>query len=194
MYLPKSQIIENQFTNGGEFVRSDNGERYKGFYWEDSSGKYYSGKNPSDLPSVSLFPDITDSSEDPGPLNKSSAWTTNFNNEITSKTPGVAPSKNNPLPTEENYKIGEFQRYFTKKANQNIYFEISEKDFRKLSSKDDIIQWQLYIPISLPWQISGDKSQVYSVNKQIVQQTEIDQKLPGFRKIFRDNYLQYYKQ
>ena len=194
MYLPKSQIIENQFTNGGDFVRADNGQEYSGFYWQDSKERFFTGKNPTDHPTIRLLVLDNESTEDSGPLNNSSFWTTDYNPLITSQTPGKAPTKFETKPTENEYKIGEFQRYFTKKANQNIYFEISEKDFNDLSSQNKIIQWQLYIPISLPWQISGDKSQVYSVNKQIVLQTEIDQKLPGFRKIFRDNYLQYYKQ
>jgi hypothetical protein len=135
-----------------------------------------------------------ESTEEPGPFDNSSAWITDFNSDITSQTPGTAPTRFQTKPTDKDYQVGEFQRYFTKRSNQNIYFEISKKDFDNLQKQDSGIQWQLYIPISLPWQISGDKTQVYTVNKQIVQQTEIDQKLPGFRKIFRDNYLQYYKQ
>ena len=194
MYLPKSQIKSNQFTNGGEYTRSDDGQEYKGFYWKDSRGRVFTGKNPTDGPTVSLNVLDNESTEEAGPLNNSSAWTTNFNSDITSQTPGIAPTLFQTKPTDNEYQTGEFQRYFTKKSNQNIYFEISKEDYDSLQKQDSSIQWQLYIPISLPWQISGDKTQVYSVNKQIVLQTEKDQKLPGFRKIFRDNYLQYYKQ
>jgi len=194
MYLPKSQIVENKYTNGQDFSRSDDGSDYVGFYWLDSKGRAFSGKNPTDLPSISLLPQIEESGEEaPDPLSNSSSWVTDYDPKITSKTPGVVPQRYIPKPTEDNYDIGEFQRYFTKKTNQNIYFEISEKDFKDLNNKNKRLQWQLYQGISLPWQISGDKELVYTTNKNIVRQTEEQQRLPGFSRIFREDYLQYYK-
>jgi hypothetical protein len=41
------------------------------------------------------------------------------------------PSKHTPLPSESDYRIGKFQRYFTQKANNlnGELFEISEDDY-----------------------------------------------------------------
>mgnify|MGYP001091607718 CR=1 FL=1 len=194
MYLPKSQIKQNKFTNGEEFVRLSDGQNYKGFYWQDSSGRYFSGKTPQDVPQFELIKEPTEEGEDAAPLSKNTSWTTKYNPKITSVKPGKVPSKYFAQPTDDNYDIGEFQRYFTKKANQNIYYEISKKDYQNLKNQNNTILWQLYQPITLPWQISGDKEEVYKTNRNIVMETEQQQRLPGFRKIFRDNYLQYYNQ
>ena len=193
MYLPKSQIKQNKYTEGNQFIRSDDGSSYIGFYWQDSSGKYFTGKTPQDLPRVQLLQQDLDNDEDFSPLDKSTSWTTDYKPSITSTKPGKVPTRFFPKPTEDQYELGEFQRYFTKKANQNIYYEISKKDYSNLKKQDNSILWQLYQPITLPWQISGDKENVYKVNRNIVLQLEVSQKLPGFRKIFKDNYLQYYK-
>ena len=88
------------------------------------------------------------------------AWLTDYDSSVTDQTPGTVPLRYSPMPTEDDYNVGEFQRYFAKKTNQNIYIEISEKDFNDLSSQNSRLLWQLYEPISLPWQISGDKDQV----------------------------------
>jgi hypothetical protein len=52
MYLPKSQIVTNLYTNGEEF--SLDGQPYQGDYFKTSAGNYYSGKTPSD-PSSQLL-------------------------------------------------------------------------------------------------------------------------------------------
>ena len=193
MYLPKSQIRSNKYTNGNEFIRSDNGNPYSGPYWQDSSGRYFSGKTPQDTPTVEILLDITDTVEVQNPLEKITSWTTDFNSKITENKPGRVPQKYIAKPEEKDYTLGEFERYFTKKANQKIYFEISKKDYQDLKSQNNNILWQLYIPISLPWQLTGDKHEVATTNRNIVIQTEVNNKLPGFRKIFRKNYLEYYQ-
>ena len=37
-------------------------------------------------------------------------------------------------PTSRNYEEGEFQRYFCKKNNEIIYFEINQKTFQSLKN------------------------------------------------------------
>ena len=171
MYYPKSQIKENLYTNGSEYIRIDNREAYKGFYWTNSKGGIFSGKTPQDLPSIALIRLDNEDDETPSLPQKSAAWTESYPSSLTSKAPGLSPNVYYPNPTEEDYKLTQFTRYFTKKTNQNIYYEISKKDFDKLNKKDDSIQWQLYQSISLPWSISGDKEQVEKTNKKIVAQT-----------------------
>ena len=56
MYYPKSQIKTNLFTNGKEFIRSDNRLPYVGSYWKTSNGGSFSGKTPEDNPYVELLP------------------------------------------------------------------------------------------------------------------------------------------
>jgi predicted porin len=42
MRLPKSQLTENQYTSGGEYILPNN-SLYKGYYWINN-GRYFVGK------------------------------------------------------------------------------------------------------------------------------------------------------
>jgi len=193
-YYPKSQVKTNLYTNGEEFVRTDDRSDYKGYYWKNSKGEFYAGKNPQQKPVVRLQVQEQDSDETPAVPRKNSYWNRSYPNDIISKNPGLSPNKYTPQPTEDDYNLGEFTRYFTKKTNQNIYYEISKEDYNKLKNQDNSIKWQLYQGITLIWDLTGSKDDVYRTNKNTVLITEQQQRLPGFRKIFRDNYLQYYNQ
>jgi hypothetical protein len=47
MFIPEGSYKKAKFTLGFNFVNMETREKYKGFYIEDSLGKYYSGKEPS---------------------------------------------------------------------------------------------------------------------------------------------------
>jgi hypothetical protein len=192
MYYPKSQVKTELYTNGGEFVRTDNNQDYKGFYWQNSSNQYFTGKTPQDLPSVALERQQTEDSEAPSTPQDYSVWVANVG-DISNVNPGLAPKRYYPKPTDDNYNIGQFTRYFTKKTNQNIYYEISKEDYEGLRNREERLKWQLYEGVKLNWQLTGDKQEVYKTNKNIVYITEQQNRLPGFSKIFRNDYLQYYK-
>ena len=55
MYFPLSQIKQNQYTNGGEYILTSTSEDYVGYYFSTSTGKYYSGKNTYDTPNIELI-------------------------------------------------------------------------------------------------------------------------------------------
>lgn len=44
MGVPKNQILENQYTRGGEFYTSSDGKNYQGYYCIISSTKFFTGK------------------------------------------------------------------------------------------------------------------------------------------------------
>jgi hypothetical protein len=46
-FVPDGSYKKAKFTLGFTFVNMDTREKYRGFYVEDSLGKYYSGKEPS---------------------------------------------------------------------------------------------------------------------------------------------------
>ena len=50
MYFPKSQITPNLHTNGNEYTIKSTGENYIGYYWKSSSGKFFTGRTPQDMP------------------------------------------------------------------------------------------------------------------------------------------------
>ena len=55
MYIPKSRILTNQYSNNNSLVYEKNGEIYKGFYYKTFEGKYYTGKNQNDPPNELLL-------------------------------------------------------------------------------------------------------------------------------------------
>ena len=112
----------------------------------------------------------------------------NFN-----QTPPSPPKQSYPVVTENDYKLGEFQRYFLKKGNESQFIEISLEDYRKYVSQDSDVMFELYVPIQINWILTGNKEQVYKINQSIVARTEREQNLPGFTQYFRDRFTQFYK-
>ena len=53
-YYPKSQIIQNLYTTGGEYILSTTKENYIGYYYKTFLGQKYTGKNPQDGANIKL--------------------------------------------------------------------------------------------------------------------------------------------
>jgi hypothetical protein len=199
MYYPKSQIQANLYTNGNEYVIASSNEIYAGYYWKTSSGKFFTGKTPEDTPSVELK--LKSKLENVSAVPNST--TTIFNSEFTTReynsikqiqtpSPLLLPTYYLPQPTEQDYQVGEFQRYFVKKTNELIYTEVNKDTHDKIQGNDPQWLWPLYTPFSLPWNISGDKLQVAKTNKNIVDLTMQRLKLYKFNEYLRNDYLKFY--
>ena len=212
MYFPKSQITPNLYTNGSEFFL--NGESYTGYYFKTSKGKYFTGKNTSDLPNTQIFK-ITNLSFDLTPANGNGnfiqfadnydGYTFNtqlqhpennfiYNSLNPQKQYITLPYYNPVLPTQQDYQNEEFQRYFCKKTNEIQYIEINLDQFTKLKAQDPQILYQLYQPFTISWILIGNKDQVAKTNKNIVELASFRQKLPRFGDYLKFDYLKYYNQ
>jgi hypothetical protein len=202
MYYPLSQIKTNLYTNGGEYVLFNTKENYIGYYWKTSDGKIYTGKTPQDPPASELIladtnpiNPVAQNSNIPVILNQNNFENTtyfnlkNINTFEISLTPVYSPTQ----PTQQDYQIGEFRRYFCKKTNEIQYIEISKDQFDLLVAKDPQILWQLYFPFFIPWDITGTKEQVARVNKNIVDLTIKNLRLPRFNDYIKNDYTKYYK-
>ena len=209
MYYPKSQIKTNLHTQGGEFIIASTGQDYKGYYYMTSNGRAYSGKTPSDIQTPQLLqtidqnPSLFTIARDAEPglggsltsdssyfiLSPSYINSTKIN---TSNSPSP-PKQSYPIVTENDYKLGEFQRYFLKKGNETKFLEISLEDYRKYVNQDRDVMFELYVPIQINWILTGEIEQVYKVNQSIVARAEREQNLPGFTQYFRDRFTQFYK-
>jgi hypothetical protein len=209
MYYPKSQIKTNLRTPGGEFTISGTNQEYKGYYYLVSNGQAYSGKSPNDSTPQLLLPNdqnplITTRQGDaesgiigsytlsaPVVFTLSSDYVaaTNLNVSI---VPSL-PKQSYPIVTENDYKLGEFQRYFLKKGNETKFIEISLEDYRKYVNRDSSAMFELYTPIQISWVLTGEKEQVYQTNQNIVAKAEREQNLPGFTQYFRDKFTQFYR-
>ena len=199
MYYPKSQIKTNLYTNGEDFIMEQTKTPYRGYYWETSTGEYFSGQTPNDPYSVRLIKpvDVTIISPDTVSLageTKEILGYLNAQNKDINQVEKVALPYFNPThPTQEDYNIGEFRRYFCKKLNEIIYIEINKEQYELLLNRDPQILFQLYVPFYLPWIITGDEEQVATTNKNIVELNISREKLPKFGDYLRFDYLKYYK-
>lgn len=215
MYYPKSQIKDNLYTNGGEFYLETTNEEYKGYYFKTSTGNFFTGKNPNDLPNIKLLTinddywNLTAETQNGGNFQQLAdnvdgyVYKNQYQNPLsvntynalnnTSNTSVIIPYYNPTLPTENDYNIGEFRRYFCKKTNEIRYIEIDKNQFDLLVEKNSKILWVLYQPFFLNWGLSGDKQQVARTNKNITELTSQREKLPKFGDYLKHDYLKYYK-
>ena len=198
MYYPQSQIKTNLYTSGNEFaLKSSPSIPYKGFYYKVSTGKLFTGKSPQDSGNLPLIPlkgkDLNLSSLTT-PSVKSPITTTSIQPNLAIPPPPerFLPLYNALIPTEEDYKIGEFQRYFCKKTNELLYLEIDKDTFQQLSDEDPKIAFDLYNPISTPWSLTGTPQSVFDTNKKVIALIERNQKWYGFTKFFQDRFSEYY--
>ena len=211
MYYPKSQIKPNLYTNGGEFILSTTKEDYKGDYYKISSGKLYSGKNPTDKPNILLIKPINVTQPtnptnevpityalDTGKEGNNILFTLDPNEYFTNINQSTPPPLrfiplfNPTLPTDQDKQNGQFNRYFCKKTNELKYLEIDKETYDQLQAKDLQIAWDLYEPASLLWVIKGTQENIFNTNKLSIFKIEQNQKWYGFSQYFKENYSKYY--
>jgi hypothetical protein len=197
MYYPKSQIKTNLYTNGGDFILLNNSTPYVGYYYETSNGRYFTGQNPNESPSFELIKISVSSSSAPQ-ISEDNFYLIETRyyaskNLPLNQTPPSLPKQSYPIVTENDYKLGEFQRYFVKKGNEPKFIEISKEDHLKYVSQDRDVMFELYVPIQINWVLTGDKDQVYKTNQNIVIRAERDNNLPGFEPYFKGKFTQFYK-
>lgn len=206
MYYPASQIKTNLYTNGTELVYKSNNQKYIGYYFKTSDGKYFSGKTPDDKISVELiflsqFPQ-TEQSEVIRNIPEYSQVNLNSNSSLSNEynklnnnlqTVKKLPTSCNPQPTEEDYKFGEFKRYFVKKNNESIFIEINQDTYNKLIDKNSEYLWQLYTPFKFSWKLTGEKNDVYRINKGVVETVIFKPVFPIFEQYLKKDYLKFWK-
>jgi len=204
MYYPKSQIKTDLYTNGEEFITSNDGIAYQGYYFSTSDNLYYTGRNPNDKPNypLSIIPNslslLNKTNIEVSDIDSYYNYPLEYSLALSQNTPSLNTPPSLPiqtiiLPTEEEYKITEYQRYFVKKVNEIIYIEISQKEYKKYTSQDIDVSYQLYTPFTLPWVISGNRNEVSNINKKTIQRISSNLILPGFNSYFKGRYDQYFK-
>lgn len=208
MYYPLSQVKTNLFTtNNQEFVIKSTKNLYVGKYWSTSDGKFFTGEGPQDTTSLELIknPDQNFIFESYVPSNKVQIvyyglYTSTIANYLPLKNIDINnlptqkyPTNYNPKPTPDDYKLGEFTRYFCKKTNEINYIEINKDTYNGLSQKDPSYVWELFIPIKYQWIISGEEKEVFKINKNVTKHMMDTFKLPFLNKFLNENYLRFWK-
>ena len=219
MYIPKSRILTNQYSNNNSLVYEKNGEIYNGFYYKTFEGKYYTGKTQNDPPNELLLPveDVAVGNEGNNVIQNSIAFSDAPTIFDDINTPGYSepmvvkyaalndinlndttyksvPSQYYPAPQIEDYTVGSFTRYFCVKINEiNSWLEISSETFDKLESQNSSWMWEPYQILTLQWTLVGEERYVANTNKNIILLAEKRNKVVGLITFLRGNYLKYYK-
>jgi len=199
MYYPKSQIKSNLYTNGKDFILATTKKPYTGDYYEIPNGDAFTGKAPNEGVNTRLIPSITSEIksliftdetqeiiEDEITVEYRGEYSSNVRNRY-------IPKSYYSQPTQKDYDLGKYIRYFTKKNNENIYFEIDKETYQNLLNQDINIAWDLYFPILITWTLTGEEDKIFLTNKNIVILAETNNQLYGFSQWFRDDFLKYYK-
>ena len=202
MYIPKNKIIPNLFTKGGEYIIESSRQEYRGFYHKTHTGEFFTGKNPDDSnirkliliestskPSNTPFSQIDLSSNNPTILD----YLKSKNKSLQDKDEKKIPYPSFPHPTQEDYDLGVFTRYFLVKINELKFLEVSEEIYKKIDNKDTNWLWELYTPFKMLWTISGDKEEVARTNKNITLIKERKLNRKGLQQYLKQDYLKYYK-
>tara|TARA_B100000780_G_scaffold263516_1_gene217454 strand:+ start:1432 stop:2259 length:828 start_codon:yes stop_codon:yes gene_type:complete len=203
MYYPKTQIIEDQYANPGEFVISQTREPYSGPYFKTSTNSYFTGKNYQDLPNyaleqLSISPGLTQSEIEAE--TKPDSYYIIDDEYYAAKQYNInrpsprGPKSSIPNPTPKDYKIGEFQRYFLRKPNGNQIIEVDKNEYFLFGGKDESVQWQQYQVISQSWVLTGKSSkEVGTINFNVATLIEFQNKAYGYIPYFKGKFNQYYK-
>jgi hypothetical protein len=174
-YIPKNKIQTNLYTSGKEYALVSSGQEYIGYYYKLYNGKFFTGETPNDPNTqeiIYIIPSVPTNSDTKNSL--------------------VVPY--NPLlPTEQDYQVGEFRRYFSIKRNQAIFTEISKETYDKFKQQDPQVSWRSYRVFFLTWKLTGDINQVAQTNKNITELTESRERAFGLSLYLKENWTQYYK-
>lgn len=205
MYFPKSKIITDQYTNGGELFYKSSGLPYTGYYFILASGEVFSGKSPTDGQPLELVYTTNHNEKSTGEENTFQTSPTSVFKVYgfgTSKLPYDNVRKQNqidPPPTtliEPVYIIPtpsypSFRRYFVKRVNNSSFTEIDEEQYNAFTQKDNSYNWPSYIPFFLPWTTGGAaRSDIEQTNRKVVFLTETKQKVYGLSQ-YITNYTQF---
>ena len=215
MYIPKNKIKTNLYTRGDEYQNISTGINYTGYYWKMYDGKIYTGKNPNEKPTVELidiesntniiweatsnkkifeqYVDNYDSEVVPGQyqdMNMISTYNNITNTDISSIK--LVPQQYFPIPTDEDYKIGVFTRYFVVKINEPIYLELNKEIYNKISNRDPEIVWVIYQAFKLQWTLIGGEEEVSNANLNQIKIREERLGKKGLEEFLKNDYLQFY--
>jgi hypothetical protein len=219
MYIPKNKIITDLKTSPNEFVYKGTNTFYNGSYWKSYDGKFYTGKNPNETPTqeIEARVNVQDYNNLTSPPLQSSILYTDsvepfvgsenntYNEELVInysvlkninlnrlETKNI-PSQYYPTPTINDYNLGAFSRYFVVKSNENIYTEVNKDTYDSINSQSTDWAWELYIPFTILWTLTGERDNVFITNRNITQLTEQRLKKRGLQEFLKQNYLKFYQ-
>ena len=217
MYIPKNRILTNQFSNDRKLVYKSTQEVYVGFYYKTFDGKYFTGKTQNDPPNDELVvvedtftsysptlpqseiaytdaPTIFEDINTPGYSEEMVITYARLQNiDLNQSTRKFLPYQCYPTPTVEDYEIGSFIRFFSKKINEISYLELNKDLYDELNSKNGDYLWEPYHVLKIQWTLIGIEEEVKQTNSNIVKIEERRRGITGLGRFLKFNFLKYYK-
>lgn len=182
-YFNLHQVITGQYTSGGEYVFAD-GTDYIGPFHILPTNQLFTGTRPESK-SKEIFEKRLDTTPDILRYNVNTG-----NSSPRYETP-VAITR---VPTSEEYKIGEMERYFVQKRNSplNTIIEIDGVQFNKINTRNNPgINGIIWKELLLIWKIGKlPMEDVSSWNLRLINEKNND--FPGLKN-FLSNSLEFYK-
>lgn len=186
MYYPKSKIETNLFSSGELYITST-GQSYYGSYFKTFDGKLFTGKEPNDgsnQPLTTQPPIEEDILDGNIPDYRFTPENATYSNLTKPPKITVFPIPFTPQPTQENYQTGEITRFFAKKRNETLYYEVADSN---VSSNP------MYFTFNLQWVINGEKSYVMATNEKMVELYMRQLPIPSFNQFLKNDYLKFWK-
>lgn len=201
MYFPKSKIIPNRYTAGGELAYKKTGIGYEGYYHILANGTVFTGKNPNDgipeeltfTPSLNKPFGTQDNSFRISPTSLAKLYDFGESKLPYDKIRLTTTLEYPPLSLIEPQYIKptpaypSFIRYFVKRTNNSTFIEIDKAQYDKFTGNDRKYNWPCYTPFELFWTTSGESEQrIFEINRNMVLLLEQRQRLTGLSKYITD--------
>jgi hypothetical protein len=169
-YLPKSKINIKEATSSDGFETISSNKFYVGPYIETSDGKYFAGNSIINRgEEIFKLEDIAinfGDSKDFKNYNKIKKSPYNF----LVKTKPIPSTKN--IPTEKDYEIGYYNRYFSSRVNQQFgYQEISFKTYKSINSENEEYDHYLHDVGLIKWGLKGNVYQINTLQLKTLERT-----------------------
>ena len=216
-YIPLNKIVTDLYSRNNDLVYKTTNDVYVGPYYKTYKNQYFTGKTPNDGPNQELIfvedtltgyiikqpqsriaftdaPTIFNDISTPG-YNQTMVVDYSLLNDVdlNKSTYKNLPNQFYPIPTDDDYKLGSFTRYFCVKSNENSYLEINKDTYKSLRGKFKGWDWVNYIAFKIPWTLTGVEKEVQQVNYNITTLQEKRNSKPGFKLFLKYNYTKFYQ-
>jgi len=197
MYYPKNQIETGLYSRNDLQIKSTL-EYYTGVYFKTSDGKFFSGPEPNVGQNLELIKPINRQQKvtadvsflTPPPRADYRFISPNLTySSLTNQNPNIrsyTPTPYYPILSPTDKMNGEFMRYFIKKSNENVYYEVNQ------SQVDRAVASTLYFPIPVNWVIRGKLEDVVRQNSIQIGAAEIELKIQGLGKFIGYRFGEFY--
>ena len=199
MNVSSSNIVETGYTQGYRFTNKL-GEDYKGFYFKDNKGKFWSGKSYT-TDSFELINNVPPIHLDPNSLTKNNAFNLRYTKIYNGNLDTPLLKTEYVEPSEDDYINGIFVRCVAQLIpclypEKNIV-EITSTTFYQIKDNPNIIK--SYRLASFGWKLNGPIDDVYknnirvkdgAVSTNLRSLADVEKKIKGIS-LYLDNPLQF---